>query len=161
MSISIARRDVTLPDWLGAQKENRSRGFMVVKLILFTVLVIGVIEMLIATPIYYSILETEAQKGPVGQDADRWTIALSTVLSVAYGLLTFTIGLLGTLRENFALVIAYVILLLCGAVYTLVKYETGYVILVISAISNFLVACLALFFAYLIRKYDRKNVSRV
>lgn len=82
-----------LPGWISAREPNRSRNFMVVKVVLFICLVVEVIETLLYSPIYYKIIEEETKQAPVGEDYNVWIVILSTILSVAFGLAIISIGM--------------------------------------------------------------------
>jgi len=145
-----------LPEWLGPQRPNRTRGFLVVKIILFIALIVAVIETMIYIPIYYKILEEKAQEAPVGQDANVWVIALSTVLSVLFSLVVIAIGIVGVLKENPILVFIYASILVFGVILSLISFHHK-IIVILSAVSNTLVAVVSYLFAYMIRKYDARG----
>lgn len=164
-----------LPGWISAREPNRSRNFMVVKVVLFICLVVEVIETLLYSPIYYKIIEEETKQAPVGEDYNVWIVILSTILSVAFGLTiisigmyhlyddyhhlvthtSFLVGIIGVLKENFILVLLYAIILLIAIIVSLVTFSHQ-IIVIFSAISNFFVVLFALLFAHLIRKYDKR-----
>lgn len=150
---------VELPAWLGAQRGcRRSRAFIIIKLVLFVTLCVGLIEIIFTSPIYYKILENEARK-KVGDQADTLVIILSTVASIGYGLVVFSIGIVGTLKERMITLIVFSLLVLIGAIYTLIRFH-HHLVLIIAVISNCLVSALALFFAYLVHKSDTKPYNR-
>lgn len=148
--------NISVPEWLGPQKPSRTRGFLVTKYILFAILIIGVIETIAYSPIYYGILEKEARgKLPPTQDPDVWTLVLSTMGSVMFGVICFALGMTACLKEHFRLTIVYAIVLALGMVWTFVFFF-GNVIIVFSTIVTCLVIGLALFYAHMIRRSDAR-----
>jgi MFS family permease len=145
-----------LPEWLGPQRPNRTRGFLVTKVILFICLIVAIIETLLYIPIYYKILEEKAKEAPVGEDANVWVVIFSTVLSVLFGLVVIAIGMIGVLKENPILIFIYATVLIFGVILSLITFHHQ-IIVIFSAISNTMVAAVSYFFAYLIRKYDRRG----
>ena len=143
-----------LPSWLGPQRENRTRAFLVIKCILFVSLIVAIIETLLFIPIYYKILEDEARKAPVGDNANLWVVAFSTVLSVLFSLVVIVIGIFGVLRENALLVCIHATIMLIGVVYSLFTYHRREII-ILASISNCLIAAISYIYAYLIVRYDR------
>lgn len=81
-----------LPGWLSAREPNRSRNFMVVKIVLFICLIVEAIETLLYLPIFYKIIEEKTKQAPVGEDYNVWIVILSTFLSVSFGLTIISIG---------------------------------------------------------------------
>lgn len=145
-----------LPEWLGPQRQNRTRGFLIIKIILFICLIVAIIETLLYIPIYYKILEDKAREAPVGDNANVWVVALSTGLSVMFGLVVIVVGIIGVLKENALLVCIYAVVLLVGVVFSLFTYH-DYAIVIFAAISNVMVATISFIYAYLITKYDRQE----
>lgn len=145
-----------VPDWLGPRQPNRTRGFLVTKYILFIVLVIGVIETVAYSPIYYGILEKDAiAKLPPGQEPNVWVLVLSTIASVAFGLVVFAIGMTACLREHFHLTLVYAAVLFVGMIWTLVQFMNNAIVIVSFVITSLVIA-LALFYAHMIRKNNAR-----
>lgn len=145
-----------LPEWLGPQRPNRTRGFLIVKCIIFICLIVAIIETLLYIPIYYKILEDKAKEAPVGENVNVWVVIFSTVLSVGFSLVVIAVGIIGVLKENPILIFIYATILLFGVILSLIVFHHQ-MIVIFSAISNSMVAAVSYFFAYMIRKYDRRG----
>lgn len=137
---------------------QRPQNFLLVKYSLIGIILVNFIQTIIFVPLLGDVLKEVATISPYFSEAsDRLVISLA-VLSVLLTLATLTTGLIGTMLENFYLLMVFAILMMTSVILCSLPHVKHKMVL-LSMISDLIVVGLSLIFASMCRKIASRDNS--
>lgn len=147
--------NVLLVRYLSSNNTIRSRTFLILKCILFFFLMIIILETTLYLPICIGVIQDKMDNPPPPETkaASASDILLFTVIYFSFRILVITLGILGCVKESFALLIVHVCLIPFVVLLILAMFYQAYrPLLYLSSGINLIAFILTLYLAILIRK---------
>lgn len=129
---------------------QRPKNYLLVKYSLLGIIFVDLIQTIIFIPLLGDLLQEMSTSSPYFAGAPQRTIISLGIASVLISLIILTTGLIGTLLENFYLLVIFATLLIISVLTCSlphIKHKT----ILLSAINDTIIAILAIIFARMVR----------